>query len=138
MNRFFFLIFIALPLTELMLLIKIGDVFGFWTAFWLVIGTGIVGGWAARLQGAAVLRQIRTELAEGRVPAESVIDGFLVFAGGLLLVTPGVLTDMTGICLLIPATRFWFKRWLRKKFDDFIRSPKSGPSSGFTTQFFIR
>lgn len=138
MNRIFFLIFIVLPLTELMLLIKIGDAFGFWTAFWLVIGTGLAGGTAARLQGAAVLRQIRTELAAGRVPAESVIDGFLVFAGGLLLVTPGMLTDLTGICLLIPATRFWFKKWLRKKFDDFVRTPGSGGSSGFTTRFFIR
>lgn len=138
MNRILFLIFIVLPLTELMLLIKIGDVFGFWTAFWMVLGTGIVGGWAARLQGAAVLRQIRTELAEGRTPAESVIDGFLVFAGGLLLVTPGILTDLTGVCLLFPVTRFWFKRWLRRKFDEFIRSPKSGGSGGVAYKFFIR
>lgn len=140
MNRILFLIFIALPLAELLLLIKIGDVFGFWTAFWLVIGTGLVGGWAAKFQGAAVLRQIQEELSLGRMPAESLIDGFLIFAGGLLLVTPGVLTDLAGISLLIPYTRYGVKRWLRRKFDDFLRRPRdpSGGTSGFTYRLFIR
>jgi UPF0716 protein FxsA len=70
-----------------------------------------------RLEGLRTLRQIQLTLAQGQIPAEELLDGVLIFTGGILLLTPGVLTDLFALVLLIPYTRSRFKRWLRRRFD---------------------
>ena len=71
----------------------------------LVLLTSLLGGILARWQGTVVFRKAQAELAFGKMPAEHVLDGLLVFLAGVLLIAPGVLTDITGVSLLIPPVR---------------------------------
>lgn len=118
------LLFISIPLLEILILIKMGEAYGFWSTVLLVIVTGFVGAVIARLEGFRAWTNIQNELRTGRVPTEKLVDALILFAAGILLVTPGLLTDIVGLLLLIPWARFWFKRWLRKKFDNLIRSSR--------------
>src|SRR5918992_2422831 len=113
----FFLLLIALPLLELYILIKIGSHLGAFLTIALIIFTGVLGLLLARFEGLRTLRQIRQNLSQGIVPAEEMIDSVLIFAGGVLFVVPGVITDFAALVLLIPFTRTIFKRWLRRRFD---------------------
>ena len=106
------LLFIALPIIELVLLLRIGAWLGGWTAVALVIATGVLGAALARSQGARVLLEIRAELGAGRLPVARLVDGALILAAGLLLITPGILSDTFGILLLFPPSRSLFRRWV--------------------------
>jgi UPF0716 protein FxsA len=116
-----FLLFSALPLLDLWLLLHVGRAIGFWSTVALVILTGVAGAWLARAEGFRVLRAWQVALAQGRVPEEGVLSGALVLAGGLLLVTPGVITDVLGLALLFPPSRrlvaAGLGRWLRRQID---------------------
>jgi len=126
--------FILIPFLEMMILIKLGEMFGFFSALALIVVTGFAGALAARIQGVKTWAVIQSELQAGRLPAEEMIDGLLIFVAGILLITPGLLTDMTGLLMLIPPTRYLLKRWLRTKFDEMLRRPGG---DGFQYRFFI-
>ena len=130
------LIFISIPLIEILILIKMGEVVGFWPTVCMVIVTGFAGAVIARIEGFRTWVAIQEELRAGRVPGEKLIDALLLLVAGILLITPGLLTDIAGLLLVIPFTRFFFKRWLRKKFDAYIRDSQSGAGGDF--RFFIR
>jgi UPF0716 protein FxsA len=115
-----FLLFIIVPLLELYILIKIGSVLGAFQTVALVVLTALVGIALARFEGLRTLHQIRQNLAQGLVPAEEMVDGVLIFVGGVLLIIPGLLTDLFALVLLIPYSRTLFKRWLRRRFDRMI------------------
>lgn len=118
----FFLLLIGLPLLELYILIKIGSYLGAFQTLALVIFSALLGLLLARIEGLRTLDQIRQSLAQGIVPAEEMLDSVLIFAGGVLFVIPGVLTDIAALVLLIPFTRTIFKRWLRRRFDRAVAS----------------
>lgn len=109
------LLFIGVPLVEILILIKLGEVLGFWNTILLVIGTGMAGAYLAKLYGLSIWYQIRQDLQLGQMPAEKLLDGLLILVGGIVLLTPGLLTDLLGLALLFPGTRFFFKRWLRER-----------------------
>lgn len=109
------ILFTVVPLVELALLIKLGNVIGLWPTIFIVIATGVLGAALARSQGTQVISAIRAEVAEGRPPTESLINGLLVLVGGVVLLTPGLLTDLLGFSLLIPFTRDWFKKKLQSR-----------------------
>jgi UPF0716 protein FxsA len=111
------LLFIGLPLLELYILIKIGSHLGAFVTIGLVIFTALLGLLLARFEGLRTWHQIRQSLSQGIVPAEEMVDSVLIFAGGVLFVIPGVITDVAALILLIPFTRTIFKRWLRRRFD---------------------
>jgi UPF0716 protein FxsA len=117
-----FLLFTIVPLVELFILIKIGGHIGALNTILLVILTALLGVMLVRLEGLRTLRQIQSSLSQGQIPAEELIDGVLIFAGGILLLTPGVLTDLCALILLFPYTRMHFKRWLRRRFDRLVAS----------------
>ncbi|MFC2076373.1 FxsA family protein [candidate division KSB1 bacterium] len=125
-------LFIVLPLAELYLLIEIGKVIGSIEVIGLIIVTGIVGAWLARSQGLYIISSIRTELAQGRMPAARLVDGVMVLAGGLLLLTPGLLTDAFGFTLLLPFTRDRYRhhlrRWFEKRVEYHLQGNRPGPS----------
>jgi UPF0716 protein FxsA len=100
-----FLLFTLLPLLDLWVLLAIGRALGFWPTLALVVATGVAGAWLAKAEGRRVLDGWRRALREGRVPDEGVLSGALVLVGGVLLVSPGVLTDVVGLALLFPPTR---------------------------------
>ncbi|MDZ4343871.1 MAG: FxsA family protein [Candidatus Binatia bacterium] len=116
------LLFTIVPLVELFILIKIGGQIGGFNTILLVIMTAVLGALLARLQGLRTLQQIQLSLSQGQIPAEELIDGVLILAGGILLLTPGVLTDLFALVLLFPYTRTHFKRWLRRRFDRMVAS----------------
>lgn len=100
-----FLLFTLLPALELYLLLKLGALFGPMNTVLLILLTGMVGAWLAKREGLAVVTQLAREVETGLPPATRVVEGFLVLAGGLLLVTPGVVTDLAGFSLIFPVTR---------------------------------
>jgi UPF0716 protein FxsA len=116
------LVFTIVPLAELYILIKIGSHIGGFNTILLVLVTTVLGALLARLQGLRTLRQIQLSLSQGQIPAEELIDGVLILFGGILLVIPGVLTDLFALVLLLPFTRTYFKRWLRRRFDRMMAS----------------
>jgi len=107
------LVFSLVPLLELFVLFKVGALIGAVPALALILVTGIAGAYLARVQGFDLLRRVQNELAEGRLPATELFDGFLLLAGALLLLTPGFCTDLFGFFLLVPTSRAWIKRPLR-------------------------
>ena len=115
------ILFTVVPLIELALLIKLGNVIGLWPTILIVIGTGVLGAALARSQGTQVVSAIRAELAEGRPPTESLLNGLLVLVGGVVLLTPGLLTDLLGFSLLVPSTRNWFKRKLQGRLKKYAQ-----------------
>jgi len=116
------LAFVVLPLVELALLIRIGQVVGVWPTLALVVVTGMTGAALARAEGLKVLLRFQRELTAGRIPEQAALDGISVLLGGVLLLTPGVLTDVAGIALLLPPTRRRIQRWARARLEAGIRS----------------
>ncbi len=115
-----FFLFTLVPLVELYLLIRLGTYIGAVDTIAIVIGTGVAGGLLAKRQGLAVLDRMRSELNQGRLPAESLFDGLLILIAGAMLITPGLLTDGLGLLLLIPWSRQAFKSWLKRKIQEKI------------------
>lgn len=117
-----FLLFTILPLTELYTLIAVGQKFGPGTALGLVLLTGVVGAALVKAQGVHVWQKIQIELSQGRFPGSHLIDGFLLVIAGVVLITPGLITDSVGFLLLIPTTRNLVKEALKKKLREMIHS----------------
>ena len=115
-----FLAFTLIPFFEIYLLIKIGHFLGAFNTILVVIVTGFLGAYLARLQGIKTMTRVRESVNRGELPAEEMLDALLIFVSGIVLLTPGFITDLAGIGILVPKTRTWFKRWLRRKFDDWI------------------
>jgi UPF0716 protein FxsA len=118
-----FLLFAVIPVAEIYVLVSVGGAIGVLPTVALVLLTALAGAHLARMQGLAVMMRIRENLAQGFMPAEELLDGLLIFLAGMVLLTPGFLTDIMGLLILLPATRNMFKRWLRKKFDEWRQSP---------------
>ena len=113
-----FLCFTLIPVIELYLLIKVGTVIGGLNTILIVILTGFVGAWLARMEGLNTMIKVRRNLDQGIMPAEDLMDALIILIAGLVLITPGIMTDVFGLMLLWPVTRNAFKRFLRKKFDE--------------------
>ena len=124
-----FLLFTGVPLLETWILIEVGRVVGgAETVFWL-FAMGVAGAWLGKRAGSGVLRQVQQDLQAGRSPADSVIEGLLVVIGAVLLVTPGLLSDLTGLLLFIPQVR----RFLAPRFKArMLRWLASRGSGGFS------
>jgi UPF0716 protein FxsA len=110
-----FLAFTIIPVVEIYLLIQIGSAFGVFTSIALVVFTGFLGAYLARIQGLQTLFRIQESLKEGRMPSGELFDALLIGVAGLVLLTPGFLTDTVGFVLLIPSTRNAIKAWLQSK-----------------------
>jgi UPF0716 protein FxsA len=124
MLGYLILLFTVLPAVELALLIKVGGIIGAGYTVLIVLFTGVVGAYLARLQGFLTLRRIQEELNHGIMPADALFDGFLILCSGILLLTPGFLTDIIGFIGLFPFTRYLLKRWLKRKADEMIKKGK--------------
>jgi UPF0716 protein FxsA len=121
-----FVLFILVPIAELFVIVQVGQTIGVAETIVLLLLVSILGAWLAKREGLGVLRRVREQLDAGRVPAAAVIDGFLVLLAGALLLTPGFLTDIVAICLLVPPVRAGVRGLLRRRFlgkFDVIRGP---------------
>ena len=124
-------LFITVPLVEMALLLLLGKYTGLKCTIMLVITTGIAGAWLARRQGWWTYRRIQQELAAGKMPTDSLVDAAMIFVAGALLLTPGVLTDVFGMSLLIPQCRRFYQRRMTAWFSGHVGvrtySPDSSP-----------
>ena len=116
-----FLAFTIIPILEIYLLIKLGTIMGALNTVIIVLLTGILGAALARFEGLNTLMRIKEGLNRGEMPAEGMLDALLILIAGIFLLTPGFLTDLAGLLILIPQFRTLLKRWLRKKFGDWVR-----------------
>ncbi len=104
------ILFIALPIAELYVIIQIGQWIGVWPTIAILIADSILGSMLLRHQGRAAWRRFNAAVSEGRVPTREVLDGVLIIAGALALLTPGFITDIFGLLFLLPPTRALIRR----------------------------
>lgn len=115
-----FLLFMILPILEIILYIQMGKYIGVVPTLLMILGTGIAGVFLARQQGFITMVRAREELRYGRVPGSELLDGLLIFTGAIFLLTPGLITDLTGFVLLLPSTRKIVRRVLKKKLKKWV------------------
>jgi UPF0716 protein FxsA len=111
----FILIMVAVPLLELALLIKLGQIIGFWSTVALIFATAGIGIAILNAQGFAAFRRASESIAKGQPPVEPVLDGFMLMMAGGLLIAPGLLTDIAGLLLLVPPVRRLVAKWGLKR-----------------------
>jgi UPF0716 protein FxsA len=104
------LVFVLVPLAELAVLIAVGDWIGLVPTLILLLAVSVVGAWLAKREGLAAWRRFQQALAEGRMPTVEVADGAMILLAGALLLTPGFLSDVVGVLLLLPPTRAMARR----------------------------
>lgn len=107
------LLFTIIPAVELFILFKVGALIGAAPTIALIILTGMAGAYLAKTQGLDLVSRIQNELNQGRLPTEELLDGAMILGGGILLLTPGFITDLFGFVLLVPPTREIFKKLVR-------------------------
>jgi len=115
-------LFVVVPLLELALLVWIGQWIGVVPTVGIVAATGLLGAWLARSQGLRTLTDLQLRAARGEIPAQAMMDGTAILVGGLLLLTPGILSDILGFALLLPPTRRVLQRWAGERMARGIRS----------------
>ena len=115
------LLFTLGPLLEIYVLIRIGEMIGALETIALVVLTGVVGAALAKTQGLLILRRIQQELYHGELPGDELLSGLCVLIGGAFLITPGIISDVLGFLLILPATRKIFKDFLKRKANRMIQ-----------------
>ena len=127
------LIFILVPLADLVLLLVLADYTGWRFSIGAVIVSGVIGAWLASQQSRFVRGKIRDQLQQNVLPAELLTDGAMIFFAAGLLLTPGFITDFVGLTLLIPVCRGWYKKWtlqiIKKHFHFQVVSTNTTSSS---------
>ncbi len=122
------IVFIGVPIAEIATFIQVGDVIGLWPTLLTIVLTAVIGTAILRRQGLATLATAQSTLNEGQLPLESVVHAVFLLIAGVLLLTPGFLTDGVGFALLVPPVRLWLAHWLFEK----IRNSKSVHVEGFS------
>jgi UPF0716 protein FxsA len=121
MLRWILALFIIAPAVEIYLLIQTGRVIGGLETLLLIIGTGFLGAFLAKREGRRVWEFAQHQMSRGELPADSLLDGICIFAGGMLLLAPGFLSDVAGLFLILPFTRplarLLILRFIRKRMD---------------------
>jgi UPF0716 protein FxsA len=105
--RYFLLGFLLLPIVEIALFIKVGQSIGLLATLALVIGAALLGASLLRLQGLAVISQMRGNLAAGQIPGRAIADAMMIGVAAVLLILPGFLSDAVAFLLLLPPFRGW-------------------------------
>ncbi len=106
-------LFIVVPLVEIFFFVQIGKRVGAWNTILFIFITGVLGAWLAKSQGTQVLQSIKYQLSKKKIPASELISGLLIFIGGLMLLTPGFLTDVIGFSLVFPLTRLFYAQFVK-------------------------
>ena len=114
-------VMILVPVMELYLLIEIGKHIGVMATVGIIILTGLIGAYLVRNQGFMMLRKIRNDLHQNILPGDSLLQGVIILAGVIFLITPGFITDIAGFIFLIPVSRQIVKKyllaWLKEKIN---------------------
>ncbi len=111
-----------IPFVEIYFLVKLSGSIGFSNTLLIVIATGVLGAWLLRIQGHSILMEIQKQTQQNRLPSDAIAKGFMTFVGGLLLLTPGVLTDLIGLSLIFPLTQVFWKKYFKAQWTQGIQS----------------
>ncbi len=106
---------LIVPFVELVLLLWLADHAGWLTTLGIIVGTAILGMFEIRRGGIRCWRRIEDSIDRGELPTEPLLDGLLILISGVLLMTPGLITDAIGFVLLFPPTRAWIRAGLRRR-----------------------
>src|SRR5436190_7759005 len=109
------LVFIVLPIAELYVILKVGDLIGVLPTIALLVADSLLGSYLLKSQGRTVWRRFQETMQAGRIPHREVFDGVMVIFGAAFLITPGFITDIIGVLLLLPPTRSVLRRWLIRR-----------------------
>jgi UPF0716 protein FxsA len=110
------LVFIAVPIAEIYVIIQVGQAIGALPTIAILIADSVLGSWLLRSQGRAAWRRFNQAVAERRAPTREVLDGVLIVFGGALLITPGFISDVFGVVLLLPPTRAVIRALIARNF----------------------
>lgn len=121
-----FVLFTLVPVVELWLLIRVGSIIGLFPTIGVVILTGFIGAWMARIQGISVISELNTSVAQGKMPGRELVNAVLVFVGGALLLTPGFITDVLGFSMIMPGTRDIISAFLMSYFSKRVQNGSMG------------
>jgi UPF0716 protein FxsA len=108
-------LFIGVPFAEIYVLLQVGHAIGVVNTLGLLILISVAGAWLAKREGLGVLRRMQRSIDSGRVPGAELVDGFLILLAGALMLSPGFLTDVVAILLLLPPVRAVVRRELRRR-----------------------
>jgi len=149
MALFLLLAFIIVPVVEIAVIIKIGGILGVWPTVGLIVLSAAAGAALVRAQGFQILARAQETLGRGQFPAEELFDGLNLMVAGVLLLTPGFVTDTLGLALLIPPVRRWLavRAWGALLQSSHVhvsgnwrgtgRGPRSGPDDGTIEGEFV-
>ena len=139
MFRTLFVLFLIVPIVEISILIQLSEVIGGWTTILVVVLTAYLGAKMVKQQGVATLAQIQQKSAQGQIPGEELFSGVCILISGVLLLTPGILTDVLGFALLTPAIRKLMVTELKKRIHLFAANSGNGQGGfSFSSQDFGR
>ncbi|MGV3486152.1 MAG: FxsA family protein [Planctomycetaceae bacterium] len=124
------ILFLVVPLVELYLLLRFADATGIAATIALVVLTGICGTMLASRQSVAAYRNFQMAISQGRVPGAEVVDGILIAVAAAMLLAPGLLTDLSGILLLIPWTRTRLRQWMIRRYASRFKVVTFSPGFG--------
>ncbi|KZM56521.1 membrane protein FxsA [Aeribacillus pallidus] len=110
--RALLIFFIVAPACEIGVLLLSGKTIGVLPTVLLIILTGFVGAYLAKRQGIQAVRNLQKEIQYGRIPSNAILDAMAILVGGIMLLTPGFISDIVGLFLLFPITRNWVKPFL--------------------------
>ena len=119
--------FIVVPIVEIYVIIQVGQVIGAWWTILLLIADSIFGSWLIKHEGRRAWEALTTTVDSGRMPARELADGALILVGGTLMISPGFVTDIAGILLILPFTRPVARRVLTRMVASRLIGPISGP-----------
>jgi UPF0716 protein FxsA len=122
--KYILLLLIIIPAGEIGLLLFSGSHLGIVPTILLIILTGIIGTYLAKREGLETIKRVQEELRYGNMPGDAILDGLCILIGGVLLLTPGFITDLTGFLFLVPPTRIFVKRLLLILFKKWMNNGK--------------
>ncbi|MCZ7534151.1 MAG: FxsA family protein [Acidimicrobiia bacterium] len=117
MRTWLFLVFLVVPIIEIVLFVVVGGWIGVWPTIGLIVFTAVVGSMLVSRQGRGTWIQLQREIAEGQSPSVTLVHGALILVAGALLLTPGFLTDTIGFTLLVPAAREGLRGWFVRRMN---------------------
>ncbi|BDY06592.1 FxsA family protein [Ferrimonas sp. YFM] len=130
---YLFLLFAVMPIIEISVLVQVGTTLGAWPTIGLVLLTAALGASLVRSQGLSTMMEVRNRMARGEMPGTQIMEAMLLAVAGVLLVTPGFVTDLFGLLVLTPFTRRKLATWLMSRAQVHIATQQQG--FGFHTQF---
>jgi len=111
-----FILFVVVPILELLVIIQVGQSVGAWNTVILLVVDSLVGAWLVKHQGIGLLKKSQDRLRKGELPSDEIFSGVTVLFAGALMLTPGFLTDLVGLLLLVPPIRAVVLMIVRRKF----------------------